>query len=162
MLINRFIVILMFVEGALCVGAAEPQAVFDKSLFDSVEAPHCESDQGHISLIWTAGEVEEHLWYQLQCSEEESFGNAEVRFEGYDHRSFLSGLPDGDFYFRVRARRGEDQPWGPWSPAIHLRCTHHSMGQAWTLFSVGCLLFVGIVAFVAVYSGRLDRFSDSS
>ena len=81
---------------------------------------------------------------------------------GADQTSFLSGLANGDYYFRVRAREAEVETWGPWSGSLSLVCEHHSLTLAWTLFASGGLLFMIVVIFVGVNARSLDRFESDN
>jgi hypothetical protein len=96
--------------------------------------------------------------YELQSSPEPDFAEPTCLYQGADDTSFRSGLADGRYYFRVRARQADGGTWGPWSEAVELVCEHHSMTLAWTLFAAGGLLFLLVALFVGVNARSLDRF----
>jgi|GEM_PF-979361 len=134
-------------------GEGLPRAVFDHDL-------RLTSNEGHVALKWTGDR--ESLEYQLQCDTEPEFKSPTTDYEGMDESTFQSGLPDGQYYFRVRARESDGAGWGPWSDTAKLVCTHHSMTLAWGLFSAGGVLFLLITSFVVLNSRSLDRFEGAN
>jgi len=108
--------------------------------------------EGYISLSWEAGEG--HTVYELQSVCSGAFSDTVSRYQGPDTTSFISGLEDGDHYFRVRARHTESENWGPWSDPIIVPVRHHSMTLAWWLFGLGAGIFGMTVAFVIANARR--------
>ena len=118
--------------------------------------PDASTSEGHVSLKWQADR--KGVQYELQQSDNPQFTDPVRLYLGADSSSFLSGLIDGRYFFRVRARHLKDGAWGSWSTPIQLACKHHSMSLAWTLFATGGLLFLSIAVFVGVNALRLRRF----
>ncbi len=116
-----------------------------------------ETNEGHTTLVWSAQDGDPT--YELQCSTDQSFTNPTTVYRGRDEASFVSGLPNGRFFFRVRARQTVEDSWGPWSDTLVLSCRHHSMILAWSLFAAGGLLFALIIAFVA-RNARVQQHSE--
>ncbi len=128
---------------------ALPTALFDHELKLS-------TSEGHAALKWKGDR--EALVYALQSAPDAEFTEPSLVYEGGDQSSFQSGLADGRYYYRVRARELDSATWGPWSDPVEVVCKHHSFALAWTLFASGGLLFLLIVLFVGVNAFSLDRF----
>jgi hypothetical protein len=118
--------------------------------------PKLTTNEGHVSLRWEGNG--DPLAYEVQSDDKRAFPTPTRIYRGTDERTFLSGLADGRYFFRVRARPLDAKTWGPWSSPVELLCEHHSLALAWTLFGSGGLLFALIVAFVTVNARHLDRF----
>lgn len=135
---------------ALWLGAATALAQPAASFTSDLEIA---SDQGHTTLQWqsdAAGSLEYQLEHASADGSGGAFGSGELWYQGPAERSFVSGLEEGVHLYRVRAREmGEAAgPWGPWSSPVEITVAYQSMKLAWTLFSVGAVMFLSIVAFV--------------
>lgn len=119
-----------------------PCDAFASPTFDG--PPTVESQDGSHQLSW--GEVLGEYEVQLH-------GGTDIRtvYSGRLPSAHVSGLTDGRYEFRVRAR--EDDHWSGWSEAKVLVVRHHPMSLVWTLLGLGALVFVGTVA-VVVHGGR--------
>jgi len=106
---------------------------------------------GYYSLSWDgAGNVH----YELQEAREPAFDSPRSIYEGRDTASVISGKPDGDFFYRVRAL-SEAGP-GPWSEPARVSVAHHSLTRALQFFFVGALVFAVLVT-VIIRGTREDR-----
>ena len=77
-----------------------------------------------------------------------AFSDPLVIYRGPDLATFLSGLPDGTFHYRIRAIGPEETAPGRWSSPVTLEVKHHSLRLAFLLFGLGAVVFlltVGIV-----------------
>lgn len=110
------------------------------------------SSAGHVRLSWAGGET--GTSYELQQANDVAFGKPEVRYQGQQTASVISGLPDGEFYFRVR-RLGQDGVPGPWSSVVRFAVTHYKLGFALTLLAIGAVIFVATVCFLIVFSRKV-------
>lgn len=136
-------------SGVMSFAQGPPRAGFDNE-------PELTTREGHVALKW---EGDHHgLVYEVDQARVADFSDAATLYVGPDTASFLSGLADGEYFFRVRAREVEGDTWGPWSESVALVCEHHSLTVAWTLFASGGLLFLLVVLFVGVNAHSLDRF----
>jgi len=109
--------------------------------------------EGHVQLVWDRA-PEEGLEYELQEAGSEDFGDALVRYRGPQMRSFVSGLLEGTWYFRLRSREpGGD--WSAWSEPVEVVIEPHDLNLAWTLFGVGAFLVTSIVGFLFVADWRV-------
>lgn len=93
------------------------------------------SNDGHVKLEWgVAGDA--GTQYELQQAGDESFGEAKVIYQGPDRASFVSGLENGTYFFRVRAQ-GQD-----WSNVMKLEVAHHSLTFTFVLLGLGGIVFL--------------------
>lgn len=99
-----------------------------------------ESNSGYIQLDWTAVEGGQYI---LQRSMQPDFANSQTIYEGPDHASFVSGLDNGTYYYRVGDGAGQ------WSDTLTLTVEHQSMPLALTLFGLGFLVFA-LTVFVVI------------
>lgn len=128
---------------------AAPEAVFRNDA-------ELTTTEGHVTLKWRADG--DSLVYQLQSARAADFQQPTSRYHGMQDAYFLSGLADGKYWFRVRAKKSENDAWGPWSDSVVLKCKHHSLIFAWILFASGGMLFLLIVLFVGINARDLGRF----
>lgn len=76
------------------------------------------------------------------------FDVTDLQYEGTQHSSFVSGLEDGTYYYRVRARHPDERAWGPWSAVARVEVRHHGLGLALGLMGLGALVFLTTAAFL--------------
>ena len=136
--------------------ATPPAADFDFSGGDA-ETRRLVSGElgaGHFSLAWQ-GDADDAIFI-VQRSPDADFESAVVCFEGAQRRAHLSGLEDGEHYFRVAAKASPDAEWAEWSEPATLTVAHHDLGVAFAFASVGAVLFLSIVAFVIVAPRRVE------
>ncbi len=106
-----------------------------------------ESNSGHVRLVWKS---EGDTLFVLQQAPDSSFLHAKTIYEGPDLASFVSGLRNGNYYFRVR---GEDDQW---SDVVHLHVQHQSLELAFTLFGIGGIVFLLTVFVVLKGAGYVQ------
>ena len=112
-----------------------------------------ESRDGYAQLSWDLplgdDPLEEIHWvYHLQEGREPVFDETDVQYMGPQHSSFVSGLEDGAYYYRVRARHPDEEEWGEWSAIVRVDVQHHSRRLALALMSVGGLVFLATAGFL--------------
>lgn len=105
--------------------------------------------EGHVQLRWEppASDGAEPLHYQIEQSRSSDFTAAEVRDLGPDRATFVSGLPPGTVWFRVRAVDGSSAV-GPWSEPVAVRVVYPSRELVRNLLILGFLVFLATVGFV--------------
>jgi hypothetical protein len=110
---------------------------------------------GHVDLEWemvAAGSAPaaEAPDFQLESAGEASFADALLRYSGPDTRSFVSGLPAGLHYFRVRAATpGEEtDSWGAWSAPLAVEVDYVAPWKVFGLMAVGLVCLVATVLII--------------
>jgi hypothetical protein len=109
------------------------------------------TESGYLKLSWHLDVPDDQLadyTFELQQSEDPAFSDPLVIYQGPDLATFLSGLPDGTFHYRIRAIGPEAAAPGRWSSPVVLEVKHHSLRLALLLFGLGAVVFlltVGIV-----------------
>ena len=102
------------------------------------------SADGGFTLHWEApGAV------VLERASGPDFGDARVIYEGGDASRVISGLPDGEYRFRLRAADADEDAW---SDRITVVVEHHSLARAFGFFAVGAAVF--LVLIFALLRGR--------
>lgn len=103
------------------------------------------SDAGHVTLHWSySGDIPSPK-FTLERATQQSFEDALVQYQGQNKGIFISGLPDGEFFFRIRVL--EPNP-SPWSAPITVQVKHHSLTLAFILFLIGAVVVSATVALI--------------
>ncbi|TYC86083.1 hypothetical protein [Novosphingobium sp. BW1] len=105
------------------------------------------SENGYTTLEWDA--VRPVVVHQASTP---AMSAARTIFEGTGTRLFVSGLPDGNYYFTI----ADAAPGAAPSPPLHLAVTHQSLSRALWLTALGALVFAAIV-FVILRGARRER-----
>lgn len=100
---------------------------------------------GHIRLEWNG---EEDATFELQRAPTEDFTHPQTLYRGPDKASFISGLENGTYYFRIRELNAD------WSDTLTLIVAHQSLKLAFTLFGIGGVVF--ILTVVVVVHGAMQ------
>jgi hypothetical protein len=103
------------------------------------EQEELHSHNGAALLRWTGLGVA----FEVQRARERDFSDAQVLYVGSLPSAHVSGLRNGEHYFRVRSV--DDHAW---SAPTTLTVEHHSMALVWPLFAVGAAVFLTTAAFV--------------
>lgn len=110
---------------------AEPPVVFTES--------EGSSDTGHFTLTWENPAEKE---VTLEVSNNPSFERPRALYQGSGTSFFISGLSDGKYYYRLRDVSSED------TEVFILTVAHRSLTLALSLFALGSLVFLAIVAVI--------------
>lgn len=118
------------------------------------------TDEGKAALAWEMEGVkprenEVAVEFELQEAPTAKFENPEVRYQGPDAATYVSGLPEGDFFYRVRAI--QDGLTGPWSKPITVRVKYVRFDLVLTLLASGAVVFVATVLTVSLGHRRIAR-----
>lgn len=100
-----------------------------------------ESSAGHIRLEWSSSNSGD-IFYELEASHSPDFQTSQRIYQGPDLASFISGLQNGIYYYRVRAVDSSGTETSAWSTSIQLTVKHHSIHLAFTLAGVGTVVFL--------------------
>jgi hypothetical protein len=107
------------------------------------------SNDGRIKLIW--GSAGEDALYELQSATDETFETPKLMYKGPDRASFVSGLKNGTYYYRVKSENSS------WSKTLVVEVEHHSIQLAMILFAVGGIVFLLTVAVVVEGTFRAKK-----
>lgn len=109
------------------------------------------SESGYIKLSWNLNGAKapaNNFNFELQRSVHQDFEQPISIYRGPDYATFISGLPDGNYYYRVRAIVKDDTQTSDWSAPVLVQVKHHSLALALLLCGIGAAVFlitVGIV-----------------
>lgn len=109
---------------------------------------------GYAELKWTEGESSE---YELQRATTETFLEPVVIYRGPDRGTFVSGMKDGTYYYRIRGR--SEESWSTWSDPVTLEVEHWSQARALGLMSLGAVVFLLTAGLIV--TGHLRRDEDT-
>lgn len=98
-----------------------------------------QTQQGIVKLAWKGADRQV---YELQEASSDSFQQPKIRYSGPDQGTFLSGLNDGTYYYRLRNQNGD------YSNVVTLEIKHHPIQLAISLLLLGALVFVVTTALV--------------
>lgn len=116
-----------------------------------VNPPTEKTESGYIKLNWrteTAPPGIAPFIFELQQAGNPDFDPNTLLYRGQDYATFISGLPNGIYYFRLRSVSPAGEGHGGWSEPLSLQVEHHSLRFAFLLFGIGATVFlltVGIV-----------------
>jgi hypothetical protein len=106
-----------------------------------LEASPSPASAGNFQLKWSAQDRP----VLVQEASSADFADPGILYEGTDAASVVSGLPDGDYYFRIRFA---DVAGPTWSPPLKVVVAHHSLGKALGVFAVGAVVFTATIALI--------------
>ena len=92
--------------------------------------------------------------FELEQSTSPEFPSATVRYQGPNQTSVLTGLAEGDYYFRVRAYDDRDTP-GAWSEPLHVQVAFMPRWQVLSWVVAG--FTVVAITVVAILYGHFRR-----
>jgi len=107
------------------------------------------SNSGSIKLSWGVADSSLSAYdyiFELQQSPDPGFDSLITRYTGPDLASYVSGLKNGVYHYRVRSILHEDT--SSWSHPIVVTIEHHSLQLAFTLFGLGAIVFIATVVVV--------------
>ena len=122
------------------------------------------TQEGYARLSWSGLSPDSLAvgWrYEVQQDRQATFGQPRRLYLGTDVATFLSGLPNGTYYHRVRLVQPEAGQAGPWSASHRLEVRHHPLSLAAWLAGLGALVFV-LTLVVVVHGAYRTRGEASS
>ena len=108
---------------------------------------------GYYQLSWRPGSAQvshKALHFELQQSATADFQSVKTIYRGPDRASVISGQPDGDYYYRIRAMN--DQTSTAWSRPVVVEVRHHSLVRALGFFATGAAVFFVTLLFIVFRS----------
>lgn len=142
-------IILLLVVPVLGPASELPEVQFE-------EGPRVITDEPHTTLSWSPPEPDPGLQFELQQAPDADFTEPYTRYQGQDQASFISGLAEGEFFFRVRAV-SETGEQGPWSETLVVEVEYVSMAYALLLFSIGAVVTIATILLVVTGDRKVRR-----
>lgn len=105
---------------------------------------------GSFSLKWTPPDRPVSHQFELQQDTRRNFSEAQTIYSGPDRGTYISGLPNGEFFYRIRSIDAEKITRGPWSSTIHRTVKHPSLTFAVSLMSVGATVFFATIGMIVL------------
>lgn len=102
------------------------------------------STAGYFNLSWSSDRPAPYI---VQQSLDASFNQVKTIYQGSDQASVMSGLPDGQYFYRMQASAGQ------WSEAVKVEVKHHSLEKAFAFFTAGAVMLF-ILVFVLIKGAR--------
>lgn len=83
----------------------------------------------------------------VQSDTDPEFGDPDIAYQGRLPSAYVSGLPNGRYYFRARIEpQTEGATPGDWSDVVTLDVAHHPLSRVWPVLGVGGLIFLATCA----------------
>lgn len=145
--------ICLSLTGAVAAGESNlPEATFtgERSIEQSLP---------YLTLKWEIAEdeaAEEPVYSHLQVATSPAFSDPSDQYRGPDRATFVSGLAEGEYYFRVRAV-AEEGATGEWSEPVQVTVQYDSLAQAFLLFGIGAVVSIATVVLVVTGDRRARR-----
>lgn len=114
------------------------------------------TDSGFIKIEWELREKKkpEGYIFIIEKSKGPDFKDAEVLYKGPDMASYVSGLPNGVFYYRVKTvKEGVESVW---SEPLIVHVKHHSLKTAFLLSGIGAVVFLVTAGMVIFNSSKKE------
>ena len=106
------------------------------------------TDFGYLRLTWEfQPEDADDYQVEVQQSTNKDFSKKKIIYKGGDRATFVSGLANGEYYFRIRTYN-DAMGYGHWSDPVKLDVQHHSLELAFTLFGIGVVVFLATTALI--------------
>lgn len=118
-----------------------------------INEPELSSNSGYLSLNWDYSDSVD-IAFVLEVSGDSLFKEARVIYEGPDRATFISGLEDGKYFYRVQAVDGNQS--SSWSAMTRVVIEHHSLPFALFLFAVGMTVFAATVGIIVQGNRQIE------
>lgn len=128
----------MFALCALCLLGLASNSTLAADASWSLDSDTELSREGYFVLSWSLGDGQV---YEIQQADNRTFIGAKTYQVPANSSMTLSGLADGNYYFRA----GEE---GNWSETILVTVEHHSLAQALGIFCCGFILFTLLIVII--------------
>jgi hypothetical protein len=146
---------------AMEAATVDAQVTFVEPEIGASSAP-IRNSTGHIDLVWAAQGASSDTppAFELQGARSSDFAEAITYYSGLDNRSFISGLAEGAYFFRVRPLDAEARP-GEWSPVLALEVDYVERWQVYLLMLIGLLCLAATITIIVLGSLRSKGASQS-
>lgn len=111
-----------------------------------------ESEEGKAVLQWSPASdaADSDAEFILQQSKDPAFSKPRKLYEGPDRGTVVTGLPEGEYFFRVREALGTTATPEDWSETLTVRVEYPARHTVVLLMSLGMIVFVGTVAAILI------------
>lgn len=111
------------------------------------------SNSGFIQLEWSVERDDlADLTFEVQQSLQPEFSDSRTIYEGPDLATYVSGLPSGTYYYRVRAVNSESADSDAWSSPVQLTVEHYSQTVTFLLLGLGGIVVLTTITMVLMGS----------
>lgn len=107
---------------------------------------------GYYQLSWQPGVAwvsNKSPQFELQQATDEQFQSVNTLYRGPDRASVISGMVNGDYYYRLRLIESNTAS-SAWSKSVLVRVRHHSLQKAWLFFAAGAIVFLMTLSFIVL------------
>jgi hypothetical protein len=101
------------------------------------------STAGYFQLSWSSEHDDEYI---LEQSTSADFISPIEIYRGQQTATVLSGLANGEYFYRVKTPQSE------WSEVVQVVVTHHTLIKAFAFFALGAVMF--LILLVVLLQGR--------
>ena len=123
----------------------------DENPLEISVSPSASSD-GTARLSWSSSS---QASVNIQKSLDSSFSKSTLLYRGKDNASVITGLMDGEYYFRARSEYPDGRV-SAWSETVSLSVKHHSLAKATLFFAIGGVVFLATMLLIAFGARRGD------
>ncbi len=106
------------------------------------------SEDGVVAFEWSGAPAVAE--YELQQSRSADFSETQTRYQGADRGSVITGLAEGEYFFRVG-----NATTNTWSAPVRVEVKYMNMTLVWTLMGVGVFVFGATVT--AILRGHYNQ-----
>lgn len=146
---KALVALLLLLAGSLAARAEDRATLVRFTLPESSPAP---ANEGHLLLEWNLDDLERRsLVYQLEQADVQDFSDGRIVYQGPDEGSYISGLPAGSTFFRVRLVEGENA-YGAWSQTMEVQVRFPERWKVLLLMGGGTVMFLLLV--ITIIWGR--------
>jgi hypothetical protein len=108
------------------------------------------SKDGVAVISWP---VSEQATVLVQKSQDPDFTQSTTLYRGSDSASVITGLMDGEYYFRGRSVYSDGRV-STWSETVSLSVEHHSLTRALLFFALGGIVFLATMLLITFGAKR--------
>lgn len=126
-----------------------------------IQASQNLSETGYFTLNWEIKnkpqEENKSALFELQSSQSQDFSNATILYQGTQKHRFISGLLDGNYFYRIKATFPQnDHEHFILSEIQKIEVKHHSLDFALYLLMIGAIIF-SLIVFMIWHGNRNQK-----
>jgi hypothetical protein len=117
----------------------------------ALEIAPAESSDGTARLSW---QVKNDHAVVIEQSRKADFSDAKRLYRGTDSASVITGLGNGEYFFRAQFADARDG--SGWSNPVRLVVEHHPLSRAFLFFFLGVVVFLATVVLIVAGGRRAE------